>query len=39
MIAKLAEFRQTLAPQSDPQALHDLLAEAKKTRDQITFPK
>jgi prephenate dehydrogenase len=39
MIAKLAEFRQTLAPQSDPQALHDLLAEAKHTRDQITFPK
>ncbi len=39
MIAKLAEFRQTLAPQSDPQALHDLLAEAKYTRDQITFPK
>lgn len=39
MIAKLAEFRQTLAPQGDPQALHDLLAEAKRTRDQINFPK
>ena len=39
MIAKFAEFRQTLAPQSDPQALHDLLAAAKETRDQITFPK
>ena len=39
MIAKLAEFRQTLAAQSSAQALHDLLAAAKETRDQITFPK
>ena len=39
MIAKLVEFRQTLAPQGDTQALYDLLAGAKKTRDQITFPK
>jgi prephenate dehydrogenase len=38
MIAKLRDLRQTLAPFSES-AVRAALAEAKQTRDQITFPK
>jgi hypothetical protein len=38
MVAKLRDLRQTLAPFSES-GLRALLAEAKQTRDQITFPK
>ena len=41
LIAKLAEFRQTLASDGDGDGreTHDLLAAARATRDRITFPK
>ena len=39
VIAKLAEFRQTLALADDGQGIHDLLAAARATRERITFPK
>jgi prephenate dehydrogenase len=39
LIAKLAEFRQTLALAGDGQEIHDLLAAARATRERITFPK
>jgi prephenate dehydrogenase len=38
MIAKLRDLRQTLAPFSES-GVRAALAEAKQTRDQITFPK
>lgn len=39
LIAKLAEFRQTLALAGDGKEIHDLLAAARATRERITFPK
>ena len=39
LIAKLSDFRQTLALAGDGQEIHDLLAAARSTRDRITFPK
>ncbi len=39
LIAKLSEFRQTLALAGDGREIHDLLAAARATRDRITFPK
>ncbi len=39
LIAKLADFRQTLALDGDGQGILDLLATARETRNSITFPK
>ena len=39
LIAKLADFRQTLARPGDGRNLHDTLTAAKTTRDRISFPK
>jgi prephenate dehydrogenase len=39
LIAKLADFRQTLARTGDGREILDLLANARTTRDRITFPK
>ena len=39
LIAKLADFRQTLAPAADGNGTHELLAAARATRERITFPK
>ena len=39
LIAKLADFRQTLALDGDGREIHDLLATARATRNRITFPK
>ena len=39
LIAKLTDFRQTLALEGDGRKLHDNLAAAKTTRDRISFPK
>ena len=39
LIAKLAEFRQTLALAGDGREIHDLLAAARATRERIPFPK
>ena len=39
LIAKLADFRQTLAPDGDGRKLNEILAAAKTTRDRISFPK
>lgn len=39
LIAKLTDFRHTLAPDGDGGKLHDILAAAKTTRDRIAFPK
>lgn len=39
LIAKLADFRQTLAHDGDGRDIHTLLAAAKTTRDRISFPK
>jgi prephenate dehydrogenase len=39
LIAKLSEFRQTLAPAADGNGTHELLAAARATRERITFPK
>ncbi len=39
LIAKLAEFRQTLALPGDGHETHGLLAAARAARERITFPK
>ena len=39
LIAKLTEFRHTLALPSDGHETHELLAAARGARDRITFPK
>ena len=39
LIAKLSDFRQTLALAGDGREIHDLLATARATRNRITFPK
>ena len=39
LIAKLADFRQTLALAGDGQEIHNILATARATRNRITFPK
>ena len=39
LIAKLSDFRQTLALAGDGKEIHDLLANARATRNRITFPK
>jgi len=39
LIAKLADFRQTLALAGDGKEIEGLLANARTTRDRITFPK
>jgi len=39
LIAKLADFRQTLALDGDGRGIHELLANARTTRERITFPK
>ena len=39
LIAKLADFRHTLARSGDGKEILDLLANARTTRDRITFPK
>ena len=39
LIAKLAEFRQTLALPDDGRGAHELLETARDTRANITFPK
>jgi prephenate dehydrogenase len=39
LIAKLSEFRQTLAFADDGRGTHELLAAARATRERITFPK
>ena len=39
LIAKLAEFRQTLALGGDGRETHGLLAAARAARERITFPK
>jgi prephenate dehydrogenase len=39
LIAKLSEFRQTLALADDGRGTHELLAAARATRERITFPK
>ena len=39
MIAKLADFRHTLALADDGRGTHELLAAARATRERITFPK
>ncbi len=39
LIAKLADFRHTLALADGGPQVHDLLAAARATRDRITFPK
>jgi prephenate dehydrogenase len=38
LIAKLTDFRQTLALAGDGREIHELLAAARATRDRITFP-
>ena len=39
LIAKLSDFRQTLALAGDGKEIHDILANARATRHRITFPK
>ncbi len=39
LIAKLSDFRQTLALVGDGKEIHDILATARATRNRITFPK
>ena len=39
LIAKLSDFRQTLALAGDGKEIHDILATARATRNRITFPK
>ena len=39
LIAKLSEFRHTLAHPGDGRETHELLASARAARDRITFPK
>jgi prephenate dehydrogenase len=39
LIAKLTDFRHTLARAGDGREIHDFLATARATRENITFPK